>query len=239
MPSTQHPAKRLPPARILTLLAVAAIAVGVFLMAYPTATALVHARSQSGAIADYDQSVAQMQPSEIQAAFDEAVAYNDGLADNAARYDLSTEERTAYQKALDPAESGVMGYVDIPSLELTLPIYHGTSDEEMQKGACHVEGTALPVGQPSTHAAVTAHRGEPGASYFKDLDRLAEGDTFSVTVLGQTTTYEVDRIIVVLPDDVGSLGREEGVAYCTLITCTPYGVNSHRLLVRGHSVGVE
>ena len=239
MDGTRHLAKRASLARFLTPLAVAAIAIGAFIIAFPTAKAMVHAQRQSGEIAAYDQCVAQMEPAAIREAFDEAISYNDSLVDNAARYNLSAEERAAYQAALDPVETGVMGYVSIPSLELTLPIYHGTSDKEMQKGARHVEGTALPVGQPSTHAAVTAHRGEPGASYFKDLDQLVEGDTFSITVLDQTATYRVDRIIVVEPDDVGSLGCEEDIAYCTLITCTPYGVNSHRLLVRGHCVGIE
>lgn len=224
---------------ILTPLAILLIAGGVFLLTFPTMASLVHAQGQQGEIARYDQKVAQMGEDEIQKAYDEAVSYNDHYSRSAVLYDLPAEERSIYQAALDPAGTGVMGYVRIPSLGLELPIYHGTSDVVMRKGACHVEGTALPVGEPSTHAAVTAHRGEPGASYFKDLDRLAEGDTFSITVLDRTAIYEVDRIVVVEPDDVGNLGCEEGVALCTLITCTPYGVNSHRLLVRGRCTGVE
>jgi len=225
--------------RLFTLLAVGAMAIGAFMLLQPTVMTAFHTHGQSKELTVYDEAVARMDEVDRKAVYDAAVAYNDALPNNAARFSMTAEDEKTYREVLDPAENGVMGSLTIPTLKLTLPIYHTTSDEDMLKGACHVEGTALPIGESSTHAAITAHRGEPGASYFKDLDRVVEGDTFSVSVLGTVATYEVDRVVVVEPDDLGALDREKGKAYCTLITCTPYGVNSHRLLVRGHVVDVK
>ena len=236
MSTSSHPLMRFMASRLFTVLAVGAMALGAFMLLQPTVASMLHERKQVHEITVYDEAVAELDAAGIEATYDKASAYNASLPSHAALYTLSPEEQAAYEAALDPAETGVMGHISIPALELTLPIYHGTSDAEMLKGACHVEGTALPLGETSTHAAITAHRGEPGASYFKDLDRLAQGDTFSVTVLDRVSTYEVDRIVVVEPQDFAELDRIKGESLCTLITCTPYGVNSHRLLVRGRLV---
>ena len=237
--ASRHTTSRSPVSRLFTFLAVGAIVVGVVLVLQPTVMNALHAQGQSKELASYDDAVSQMDDETLAAALEEAEAYNDHLPSQAVLFEMSSKERSVYQQILDPAKTGVMGSLTIPVLDLTLPIYHGTSDENMLKGACHVEGTALPVGEPSTHAGITAHRGEPGASYFRYLDQVAVGDTFSVSVLGKVATYEVDRITVVEPDDLGALASEEGMAYCTLITCTPYEINSHRLLVRGHVVDVQ
>lgn len=132
--------------------------------------------------------------------------------------------------------SGVMGYVEIPGIDVSLPIYHGTSEEVLQVAVGHIEGSSLPVGGESTHCVISGHRGLPSARLFTDLDQLAEGDIFTLRVLDETLTYEVDQIHVVEPDDITLLEIVEGEDLCTLVTCTPYGVNSHRLLVRGHRV---
>ena len=129
-----------------------------------------------------------------------------------------------------------MGYVEIPSINVSLPIYHGTDNTILQIGVGHIEGTSLPVGGASTHCAVSGHRGLTSSKLFTDIDQMAEGDTFKLYVLGETLTYEVDQIRIVLPDELNDLKIEEGQDYCTLITCTPYGVNSHRLLIRGHRI---
>ena len=222
--------------RLFVLLAVGSVVGGIVILLTPTALTLFHHYEQAGEIATYNEAVAQMDDSAIQAAIDKAAAFNASLPSNTVLFTMEGEDAVAYNESLDPAGTGVMGYVRIPKLDLSLPIYHGTSSAMMLKGACHVEGTALPTGEPSTHAAITAHRGEPGASYFKDLDQLTDEDTFEVTVLNTTTVYQVDQIVVVEPDDLKALESEQGTAFCTLITCTPYQVNSHRLLVRGRCV---
>ena len=129
-----------------------------------------------------------------------------------------------------------MGYIEIPSIDVMLPIYHGTSEEVLQTAIGHIEGSSLPIGGPSTHCVISGHRGLPSARLFTDIDQLSEGDTFTLLVLDETLTYEVDQIRIVEPDDTSLLTIEEGQDLCTLVTCTPYGVNSHRLLVRGHRV---
>lgn len=159
-----------------------------------------------------------------------------GKASDAGGDSVDDELHAAYGGLLNPSGNGVMGSITIDRLNLTVPLYHDDTEENMLYGAAHLEGTSLPIGGPSTHAAAWAHRGEPGASYFKDLDQVVEGDRFSVTAYGKTLTYEVDKISVVEPGDRTQLDVVEGEDLFTLITCTPYGVNSHRLLVRGHRV---
>jgi len=150
---------------------------------------------------------------------------------------MTDGERAEYEKLLDISGNGIIGYIDIPVIDCTLPIYHGTDDAVLQIAAGHIEGTSLLVGGESTHCVISGHRGLPRAQLFSKLDKLVVGDTFMLQVLDQTLTYEVDRILIVAPDNIDALGIEEGKDYCTLVTCTPYGVNSHRLLVRGHRVG--
>ena len=156
-----------------------------------------------------------------------------------AYYKLSTltdEEREDYNSQLDIDGSGVMGYIEIPTIKVSLPIYHGTSDDVLQVAVGHLEWSSLPVGGESTHCVLSGHRGLPSAKLFTNLDQLAEGDLFVIRTLDEVLTYEVDRILIVLPSELQALAAEEGKDLCTLVTCTPYGVNSHRMLVRGHRV---
>ena len=146
------------------------------------------------------------------------------------------EGNAEYETLLNPIENAVMGTVEIPAIHVHLPIYHYASEESMALGAGHLPGSSLPVGGHSTHSVIIAHRGKPELEYFKDLDQLEFGSTFSIHIMGSTLYYEVDRISVVDPSEVSSLAIKEGQDYCTLITCTPYGVNTHRLLVRGHRI---
>ena len=211
--------------------------VGVLILVYPSVKGWFNAQNQDNDYAAYEQAVNNDLSREAVAQIRErAVAYNENLAPLSKGYVMTEEDAKEYAEELDPAGNGVMGYVSIPKIEIEIPIYHGSSDEIMRMGAGHIEGTSLPVGGPSTHAAITAHRGEPGSDYFLHLDKLVEGDTFTVTVLGETLTYEVDKISVVDPDDVSELGIVKGEDLFTLLTCTPVTLNTHRLLVRGHRV---
>ena len=149
---------------------------------------------------------------------------------------LTDEEKELYNSCLNVSGNGVMGYVDIPIIRVSLPIFHGTSDVVLQSGVGHMESTSLPVGGENTHAALSGHRGLVSANLFTNLDRVMEGDLFMLRVLGETLTYKVDKISIVLPEETELLEPVYGMDYCTLVTCTPYGVNSHRLLVRGHRV---
>jgi sortase A len=149
---------------------------------------------------------------------------------------MTDEQMAEYNRQLAVTDSGIIGYIDIPKIRVTLPIYHGTDDTILQIAIGHIAGTSLPVGGASTHCVVSGHRGLPSARLFTDIDKLVEGDTFTMTVLNRTVTYEVDQIRIVEPTDLSNLQIEEGKDYCTLVTCTPYGINTHRLLVRGHRV---
>lgn len=146
------------------------------------------------------------------------------------------EEKQYYEQLLNVSGNGIMGYIEIPSIDVMLPIYHGTSEEVLQVAIGHIEGSSLPIGGESTHSVISGHRGLPSSRLFTDIDQLSEGDTFTLMVLDEVLTYEVDQIRIVEPEDISLLAIEEGQDLCTLVTCTPYGVNSHRLLVRGHRV---
>ena len=151
-------------------------------------------------------------------------------------WNLTEEEKAEYESVLNVDRSGVMGYIKIPKIDVMLPVYHGTEENVLQSSIGHLEGSSLPVGGESTHCLLSGHRGLPSARLFTDLDQLREGDTFTITVLNDTLTYEVDHIWIVEPEDLSHLQIEEGRDLCTLITCTPYGINTHRLLVRGHRI---
>ena len=166
----------------------------------------------------------------------DAQAYNQSLIDKADRYDMTDEERTKYESLLNVSGNGIIGYIEIPSINCSLPIYHGTDEAILQIAVGHIEGTSLPVGGSGTHCVLSGHRGLPSARLFTDLDKMVIGDTFLMRVLDETLTYEVDQIRIVLPYEMDDLEIEEGKDYCTLVTCTPYGINSHRLLVRGHRI---
>ena len=207
--------------------------IGIGLMLYPSITNLVNEGHQTVAIADYDKVTESLSEKEKEKIWNEALEYNQLLSSNNVMH-LNKTNEAAYQKTLNITGTGIMGYIKIPKCNIELPIYHGTSKEILQVGVGHLEGTSLPVGGKGTHCAVSGHTGLPSSKMFNNITELKEGDLFMIKTLGKTLTYKVDNIKVVLPDDAKSITRVPGKDYCTLITCTPYGVNSHRLLVRGH-----
>ena len=217
-----------------TIILVLIMVVGAGIMAYPTFSDWWNSYHQTRAIASYVSAVEEMDPKKVQEMLDAARAYNKRLLTKSNRYMMSDAEKEEYRSILDVTGTGVMGYIQINSIGVNLPIYHGVDEAILQIAIGHIEGTSLPVGGPSTHAAVSGHRGLPSAKLFTDLDKMVEGDTFTVTVLDQTITYEVDQIRIVEPTDISDLNLTLGEDYMTLITCTPYGINTHRMLVRGH-----
>lgn len=213
---------------------------GFSLLLYPTVSDLWNSMHQSRAIASYVETVANLDTTEQDEMLAAAKAYNETLQPgNDARFMMTDEERALYESVLDISGTGIMGYVEIPKINCSLPIYHGTSEGVLQIAVGHVEGSSLPIGGVGTHCVLSGHRGLPSAKLFTSLDKMAEGDQFSLTVLGEVRTYEVDQILTVLPEDVSALEIDPERDYCTLVTCTPYGINSHRLLVRGHWIGSE
>ena len=191
---------------------------------------------QSYAVAGYVAKTNDMSKAEKKKLLDAAHAYNLKLAANSDRWHMTDEQKHEYNETLDVTGTGIMGYVTIPRIKVKLPVYHGTSDGVLQIAAGHLAGTSLPVGGATTHAVVSGHTGLPSARLLTGLDELQKGDTFAFHVLDETYTYQVDQISVVLPSEISKLNIESGADYATLITCTPYGVNSHRLLVRGHRI---
>ena len=222
--------------RLFTVVLVAALVIGSCLLVYPSFADYWNSFHQTRAVMSYADSVANMDNEEYQRILDEARIYNAKLAQNGISWTLTDEERQAYQKELDIAGTGVMGYIKIQKIDVMLPIYHSTDEAILQTSIGHMEQSSLPVGGESAHCLLSGHRGLPSARLFTDLDKLKEGDTFTMTVLNETLTYEVDHIWIVMPEDLSHLTIENGKDYCTLITCTPYGVNTHRLLVRGHRI---
>ena len=210
---------------------------GLSLLLYPTVSDWWNSLHQSRAVAEYAQHVGEIDNEEYQKYFDSAYAYNKNLAEKATdRFEMTDEERDAYNNVLDVTGTGMMGYLEIPVLQTTLPVYHGTGDDVLSVGVGHLEGSSLPVGGESTHCVLSGHRGLPSAKLLTDLDKIVVGDVFMIHILDETLTYEVDQIRIVEPQDVGELAIVDGMDYCTLITCTPYGINTHRLLVRGHRI---
>jgi sortase A len=218
-----------------TLILILVFFVGLSVMLYPTISDYVNQRNQSRAVANYAQSVDTMTDADYSAYFDAADAFNAQVAANEnALY--RPDQLSGYYDTLDITGTGIMGYITIAKIGVELPIYHGTSDSVLQIAAGHLEGTSLPVGGASTHAVISAHRGLPSAKLFTNLDQLEVGDTFTITVLDRVLTYEVDKITIVLPTQTDDLLVADGKDYVTLMTCTPYGINTHRLLVRGRRV---
>ena len=218
-----------------TLILILVFFVGLSVMLYPTLSDYVNQRNQSRAVANYAQSVDTMTDADYSAYFDAADAFNAQVAANEnALY--RPDQLSGYYDTLDITGTGIMGYITIAKIGVELPIYHGTSDSVLQIATGHLEGTSLPVGGASTHAVISAHRGLPSAKLFTNLDQLEVGDTFTITVLDRVLTYEVDKITIVLPTQTDDLLVADGKDYVTLMTCTPYGINTHRLLVRGRRV---
>ena len=219
-----------------TLFLILMLFAGLSLLLYPTVSNYWNSLHQSRAIAAYVEQVAQTDNETFDQLRGQARAYNRTLVGKAYRYDMTRQEQEEYESLLNVSENGIIGYIEIPDIHCELPIYHGTDADALQVGVGHIEGFSLPVGGESTHCAISGHRGLPSAKLFSDLDKLTVGDRFILRVLDETLTYEVDQIHTVLPGEMDELEIVEGEDYCTLVTCTPYGINTHRLLVRGHRV---
>lgn len=209
---------------------------GLSLLLYPTVSDWWNSYHQSRVIVDYTQDVEALDNEAYEKMLSDAREYNKGLLSKQNRFVLSDEEIEEYNSLLDVTGTGIMGYVEIPRIKVSLPIYHGTSEAVLSDAIGHIEGSSLPVGGESTHSILSGHRGLPSAKLFSNLDQLAEGDKFFVHTLNETLAYEVDRIRTVEPHELNDIAIEEGKDYCTLVTCTPYGINTHRLLVRGHRI---
>ena len=213
--------------------------IGLSLLLYPTVSDYWNALHQTKAITTYAENVAALDNASYDAIWDAARQYNRNLLNRSNRFRLSEEQKAEYERLLDVSGVGVMGYIEIPEIDVSLPIYHGTEDTVLQVAVGHLEWTSLPVGGESTHCVLSGHRGLPSAKLFTNLDKLREGDTFLLRVLDEILTYEVDQILIVEPRDTAALEIVEGEDYCTLVTCVPYAVNSHRLLVRGERIPYE
>ena len=230
--------------KILTVLAILLGLAGLGVLLYPSVSNWMEQAKQRRQIAAYQEAQAQMEQERRAALLAEADRYNQKLAELGISFDMLGEaekealliDGKSYDELLLAEDSGVMGYLEIEKIKLKLPIYHGVSEEALEDGVGHLEGTSLPVGGETTHAVLFGHRGLPSAKLFTDLDQLEKGDHFLIHVLNETLSYEVDKISVVKPEETSSLAVEEGKDLVTLLTCTPYGVNTERLLVRGHRV---
>ena len=209
--------------------------VGLSVMLYPSFSNWWNQRHQTRAVASYKEAVAEMDNGETERLLAEAHDYNSQLAQLYAPF-TNFDEIPGYDDILNISGTGIMGYVSIPNINVELPIYHGTSEGVLQIATGHIQGSSLPVGGASTHAVISGHRGLPSARLFTDLDQIVEGDTFTINVLNEVYTYEVERILVILPTETDKLAIFPGEDIVTLMTCTPYGVNSHRLLIRGHRI---
>ena len=219
-----------------TILLLLVFIVGLSLLLYPSFADWWNSFHQTQAIATYSEQVADMDDEKYEEIWNAAWDYNQSLLKRTNSYLLSDAQKAEYDSLLDVGGTGVMGYIEIPSIKVALPIYHGTDEAVLQVAVGHLEWTSLPVGGESPHCVVSGHRGLPSAKLFTDLDQMQVGDTFIFRILDEVLTYEVDQIRIVEPSDTSELSIIKGKDLCTLITCTPYGINSHRMLVRGHRV---
>ena len=220
----------------INALLVLILLVGLSLLLYPSVSDYWNSFHQTRAIASYVEQVANLDNDTYDQLWEDARAYNRSLLlrDNA--FLLSEEQKADYVRLLDVSGLGIMGYIEIPAIDVSLPIYHGTEESVLQIAVGHLDWTSLPVGGMSTHCVLSGHRGLPSAKLFTNLDKLAEGDVFMLRVLDEVLTYKVDQVLIVEPHETDALHIVEGEDYCTLVTCTPYGINTHRLLVRGHRI---
>lgn len=219
-----------------TILLAIVFVIGLSLLLYPSISDWWNSRFQSQAVIHYAEQVAKMDTNQYEEIWKAAWEYNRELSKRGNRYALDETQREMYESLLDVGGTGIMGYVEVPELGITLPIYHGTDEAVLQIAVGHLEWSSLPVGGEGSHCVVSGHRGLPSAKLFTDLDKMVEGDIFMFRVLDEILTYEVDQILIVEPYELQMLQIEEGKDLCTLVTCTPYGINTHRLLVRGHRV---
>ncbi|MBQ3182685.1 MAG: class C sortase [Clostridia bacterium] len=222
--------------KAVTIILLVVFFIGLSVLLYPTLSSYWNSKTQSEAILDYEKMLSSYKPEDFTAIFEKANGYNRSLYE----LDFPLHEYMAieseYWATLDVSGTGMMGYITVPKINQEMPVYHGTGDSVLSIAAGHMQGSALPIGGEGTHSVVSAHRGLPTATLFTHLDRMEIGDTFYFTILDRTFTYEVDQIRIVEPDDTSLLQAEEGKDYCTLLTCTPYGINTQRLLVRGHQI---
>lgn len=219
-----------------TLLLCLVFIIGIGLIAYPSAADYYNSWLQRNAISSYAETVTALDTDRYEELRESAEKYNGEIAKHGLKWTMTDRDKETYDAVLKVSESSAMGYIEIPKIHEKLVIYHGTDENVLKKGVGHMEGTSFPIGSETSHCVLSGHRGLPSAKLFSDLDRLVVGDTFILSVLDMTLTYEVDQIHIVNPDDLTEITLEEGKDYCTLETCTPYGVNTHRLLVRGHRV---
>ena len=217
---------------VSTIILLVILLVGVGILLYPSVSDWWNSMHATQAIAGYVTAVEDLSAQEREDAIKAAQAYNTKLL-NGVDFDLTEEEYAEYEALLDIGGTGIMGYVQISAIGVNLPIYHSVDESVLQIAVGHIPGSSLPVGGERTHSVLSGHRGLPSAKLFSDLDRMVEGDTFTLNVMGQTTTYMVDQIRIVLPEEIEELDMIRGKDYCTLVTCTPYGINTHRMLVRG------
>ena len=222
--------------RLFTVILVVIMTIGICLLAYPSFADFWNSFHQAREVMTYAEKVANMGTLEYEEILDEARIYNANIAKKGIKWGFLEEDKEEYNRQLNIGGNGVMGYIKIQKIGIMLPIYHGTSEEVLQTSIGHLEESSLPVGGATSHCMLSGHRGLPSAKLFSDLDKLKEGDTFTMTILNETLTYEIDHVWIVEPDDLTHLQLETGKDYCTLITCTPYGINTHRLLVRGHRI---
>lgn len=221
---------------LTTVLLILAFLAGLSLLLYPTVSDYWNSLHQSRAITEYAEQVNELDNELYEQLWADARSYNQTLLQNPDRYEMTDEERAEYESLLDVSGTGIIGYIEIPLIGCSLPIYHGTEESVLQIAVGHIEGTSLPVGGAGCHSVLSGHRGLPSAKLFTDLDKLTVGEDFILRILDETLTYEVDQILIVEPYELDALAIDPEQDYCTLVTCTPYGINSHRLLVRGHRV---
>ena len=222
--------------KLSTIILVIVFVAGLSLLLYPTVSDYWNSLHASQAVSNYAEEVKNLNAEEYDEMLNAAEEYNNSLLNRNTNYALSDEQREVYESTLNLNGTGIMGYIEISAINVSLPIYHGTEDSVLQVAVGHVDWSSLPVGGESTHCVLSGHRGLPSAKLFTNLDKLVEGDTFVIRVLDEVYTYKVDQILIVEPEDVSALTIEDGKDLCTLVTCTPYGINSHRLLVRGYRV---
>ena len=221
---------------LVTIILVGIMLVGTGLIAYPSFSDYWNSFTQSRIVMEYADNIANMDREEYKRIISSAEQYNTELRSKSDRWAMTADEETAYNAELNIDGKGNMGYITIPKIDQKLPVYHGTSDSVLNSSIGHLEGTSLPVGGAGTHCVLSGHRGLPSARLFTDLDKLKEGDTFTLTILNEMLTYEVDQVRIIEPSDYSLLQIEEEGDYCTLMTCTPYGINTQRLLVRGRRI---
>ncbi len=222
--------------KLSTIILAVLFLAGLSLLLYPTVSDYWNSLHSSRAVAAYDENIRDLNEETYQQILTDAREYNQLLFEKNTGFSLSSELKNRYNELLDIGENGIMGYIEIPNIKVSLPIYHGTDESILQIAVGHLDWSSLPVGGENTHCVLSGHRGLPSAKLFTNLDKLVAGDTFVIRVLNEALTYEVDQILIVEPQEVESLKIEKGKDLCTLVTCTPYGINSHRLLVRGHRI---